>query len=58
MREQKQRKTNRCSGEIKMLGGMQRLLAVAELSRYVGYQLKPGQIDRTRDWAVVTKKTV
>jgi hypothetical protein len=23
-----------------------------------GYQLKPGQVDRTRDWAVVTKKTV
>jgi hypothetical protein len=24
----------------------------------LGYQLKPGQVDRTRDWAVVTKKTV
>jgi len=23
-----------------------------------GYQLKPGQVVRTRDWAVVTKKTV
>jgi hypothetical protein len=28
-----------------------------QLSIY-GYQLKPGQVDRTRDWAVVTKKTV
>ena len=23
-----------------------------------GYQLKPGQVDCSRDWAVVTKKTV
>jgi hypothetical protein len=22
-----------------------------------GYQLKPGQVDRTRDWAVVTTTT-
>jgi CheY-like chemotaxis protein len=28
------------------------------LEEFAGYQLKPGQVDRTRDWAVVTKKTV